>query len=232
MRQPDNVRKHLALASITVAVLIAAFLCYLSIPTQTPASPAQSVAQPAPTVQQSESQTAKDTVAKSDHSWPVWGGAVNSAAQDGSGSFDRQRARDFAASIDASEKKYILELNARSLLPLIDAAAADVFGENVDAQTVYLQFKKHPTDEQRENLKALGIELLSYVSGYAWAARGTPAQFQAARQTGRAHQPARQAAPGVYSGHNSRLRQNRRRPHALQHHHLRRHRAGRFAAQR
>ena len=109
-----------------------------------------------------------------------WGGALNSAQEDGTGFFNPKTAREFAASIDAPLSKYLMELNARSFLPDTGTEhLKDVFAHTNDSgkSTVYLQFGEHPLPQQREILGAAGIELLSYVTGYAWTARGTPEAF-------------------------------------------------------
>ena len=112
-----------------------------------------------------------------------WGGALNSAQHDGTGLFNPKTAREFAASIDPSLSKYLMELNSRSFLPDTGTEyLKDVFPhvKGSGKSTVYLQFGEHPLAPQREILSATGIELLSYVSGYAWTARGTPEAFKAA----------------------------------------------------
>jgi len=126
-----------------------------------------------------------------------WGGAANSAQESGAGFFDRTAARSFTAAVPAGVAKYVVDLNARAFLPL---PGEDNLSEALPATTAkpapghtaaarpqrpgehvaYLQFKEHPRDDQRRVLAAQGIELLGYLSGYAWAARGTPGAFQAA----------------------------------------------------
>ena len=124
-----------------------------------------------------------------------WGGALNSAQPDGAGFFDHGRARVFIAAVEPENQKYIVELNARSFLPLPGAAnLAAVFPDSVppadetpakdrpEQRTAYLQFLEHPNAEERARLESAGIALLSYVSGYAWSARGTKEAFAAALQ--------------------------------------------------
>jgi PKD repeat protein len=113
--------------------------------------------------------------------WPRWGGALNSAEQAGAGFFDRKKAREFSASVDAAERKYIIELNARALLPLTGEDALDtIFGADTAPRTAYLQCFEHPTPAQRQALADVGIALLSYSAGYAWTARGSRESFAAA----------------------------------------------------
>ncbi|MCY3021356.1 MAG: S8 family serine peptidase, partial [Planctomycetota bacterium] len=117
-------------------------------------------------------------------SWPQWGGALNSAQSDGVGFFNRARAREFAGSVAPELKKYIVDLNARAFLPLpgpenAAEALADEPAKRAqdDRPTTYLQFIEHPSSDQRAQLTARGLELLAYVSGYAWTARGTKEAF-------------------------------------------------------
>lgn len=113
--------------------------------------------------------------------WPHWGGALNSAEQTGAGFFDRKKAREFCGSVDAADRKYIIELNARALLPLAgDDVLDSIFGANDRTRTAYLQCFQHPTPAQRQTLADLGITLLAYSAGYAWTARGSRESFAAA----------------------------------------------------
>jgi PKD repeat protein/subtilisin family serine protease len=106
---------------------------------------------------------------------------MNSAAHDGAAFFDRQRALAFAASVTPAERKYVVELNARAFLPFAGAdGLADALPEDAPAGTVYLQFANHPRDEQRQQLRACGVELLAYASGCTWTARGSRDAFAAA----------------------------------------------------
>ncbi|MCY3021087.1 MAG: S8 family serine peptidase [Planctomycetota bacterium] len=130
-----------------------------------------------------------------------WGGAWNSAQEDGTGFFDRGSARRFAAEVQPALRKYVVDLNARAFLPVAGAEALpEVLGDagrdtactagqassgtagqaSRGARTVYLQFHDHPRADERRQLAAQGLELLSYSSGYAWMARGTPDAFKAA----------------------------------------------------
>ena len=124
-----------------------------------------------------------------------WGGAYNSAGADGAGFFDRQAAKQFMSAVKPELRKYVIDLQARALLPLPGAEnIAAVFPESVphvsgpqtgqppaasEQHVAYLQFKDHPRENERRQLAAQDVELLNYVSGYAWCARGTPAAFQA-----------------------------------------------------
>ena len=110
-----------------------------------------------------------------------WGGALNSVSEKGAFFSDRAR-RNFISSINNADAKYVVDLNARAFLP-DRAAFRQVFADlKSGPRTAYLQFYEHPTAQQRETLRAHGIEVLSYVSGYAWNARGTSADFEAAQQ--------------------------------------------------
>ena len=116
-------------------------------------------------------------------SWPQWGGALNSANEDGNGFFDCDKRRQFIALAIPSVKKYIIELNSRAFLPSSNQSAlADIFSissESSGIKMVYLQFVEHPTQAQRQKMEESGVELLSYVSGYAWVARGKKGAFEA-----------------------------------------------------
>ena len=113
--------------------------------------------------------------------WPSWNGALQSVAADGSGFFDRERARKFSESIDAAQRKYIIELNARSFVPEPGAAGLNAIFENAaGARVAYLQVAEHLNEAQRAELANSGVELLSYTAGLAWTARGTRAAFEAA----------------------------------------------------
>ncbi|HEY3323260.1 MAG TPA: S8 family serine peptidase [Planctomycetota bacterium] len=116
--------------------------------------------------------------------WPVWGAAQNSAQKDGTGFFDYSRARQFASSVQPDLSKYVINLHARSLLPLANRAAQSAIRNPQSAtspsRTAYLQFFAHPSAAQREQLDRSGIHLLSYVDGFAWTARATPAAFDSA----------------------------------------------------
>jgi len=112
--------------------------------------------------------------------WPTWRGAIQSAELNGAGFFDRKKSRDFSASVQPAEKKYVVELNARSFLPLKGAVALDaVFNGQAGERTAYLQFSEHPTETQRREIRQSGVELVRYAAGYAWTARGTRAAMEA-----------------------------------------------------
>lgn len=110
-----------------------------------------------------------------------WGSALNSAQSDGVGFFDRKRARAFIAEVDPEVQKYIVDLNARAFLPLPGPQhLAEAVPDKAAKHIVYLQFLDHPAPQERAQLHAAGVELLSYVTGYAWLARGTGEAFGAA----------------------------------------------------
>lgn len=112
-----------------------------------------------------------------------WGGALNSAEAGGNGFFDARRAAQFAAAVSPEFRKYVVELNARAFLPLAGKEpAGEVLADATAPLAVYLQFSEHPRPEQRAQLAVQGVELLSYVSGYAWTARGRAAAFRTALQ--------------------------------------------------
>lgn len=118
-------------------------------------------------------------------SWPRWGAATNSAQPDGTAFFNRDAALAFKNSVDPKLRAYIVELNARSFLPngtREEGSTADLFSKTAanSSSTIYLQFLNHPTPEQRERLKKMGVELLTYVNGYAWIARGNSQALTAA----------------------------------------------------
>ena len=116
--------------------------------------------------------------------WPAWGGAVNSAALDGAHFFDRTTAQAFMQAVEPKLRAYVVELHARSFLPSNRAAGAPLKAElfpaqpqsvevNPVLQQAYIQFLEHPSDAQRAQLAAAGIEILNYMGGYAWTARGS-----------------------------------------------------------
>ncbi len=86
------------------------------------------------------------------------------------------------AEIEPKLHAYAVELNSRTFLPLaLEAknAASELFpdagadgGEHA-LRTLYMQFLDHPTDAQRAQLKAAGVDLLSYMTSYTWTASGT-----------------------------------------------------------
>ena len=130
---------------------------------------------------QQAAHVAERNVPPADSLWPRWGGAVNSAEHGGSGFFDRKKAREFSASFAAADQKYIIDLNARALLPLAGTESLEaIFGAEKSPRTAYLQFSEHPTPAQRQLLAEKGVELLAYEAGYAWTARGTRDAFAAA----------------------------------------------------
>jgi len=120
---------------------------------------------------------------------------LNSAQSDGAGFFDGKRARAFVATVRPETQKYVVDLNARAFLPLPgfrgQTANFQTAGQSWSPtgsgcqspkaqQTVYLQFLDHPRAEERAQLQAAGVELLSYATGYAWLARGRDEAFEAA----------------------------------------------------
>ena len=113
--------------------------------------------------------------------WPEWGGALNSARENGFGFFKRTQRQEFTAWVQPMDRKYIIDLNSRAILPLIaDRNLGEVFpnASQSGSETAYLQFMEHPTEAQRRQLAVHEIELLSYVTGYAWVARGKMESFE------------------------------------------------------
>jgi PKD repeat protein len=106
-----------------------------------------------------------------------WGGALSSARDDGQGFFDRGQAHAFIDWVSPAEKKYVIDLRARALLPMPGHAELGNDDGTLE-RTVYLQFKEHPRPAERDLIAKQGVQLLSYVSGYAWLARGKPEALQ------------------------------------------------------
>lgn len=117
-----------------------------------------------------------------------WGNAENSAAQDGTGFFDRERRQVFSARVAPQDRPYVIELLSRAILPEPGLAGAEaLLNQNPQVkQTVYLQFPNHLDEPQREALTQAGIELISYVDGRAWTVRATAANLRIALQNGTA----------------------------------------------
>ena len=121
--------------------------------------------------------------------WPQWGGALNSADYSGASFFNRDAARAFRESVAANQRKFVVDLNSRALLPAVDDSTADAASQLFSADALkaptvtrllYMQFTEHPTDAQRAQLAQAGVELVAYVDGYAWTARGSAADLLAA----------------------------------------------------
>src|SRR4029079_5951791 len=115
-------------------------------------------------------------------SWPVWGGALNSAAQNGAGFFDRNRSLKFVAAVDTGMRRYVVKLNSRAFLPLQQVSIFEILRDVEQPQQAYIQFNDHPAESDRSKLALAGIDLLAYISGYAWLALGTPQAFESARE--------------------------------------------------
>ncbi|MFH0939053.1 MAG: S8 family serine peptidase [Planctomycetota bacterium] len=135
-----------------------------------------------------------------------WGGALNSVALDGADFFNPAHNREFNATIEDALKKYIVDLNARSFLPLVNADLTEIFSPDEQQPVVYLQFIEHPTVEQRAQLTALGVELLAYMTGYAWMARGAPETLKATQRLDFVRALARidprdKLLPEIFAGH-------------------------------
>ena len=119
-----------------------------------------------------------------------WGGALNSAREDGTFFFNRKTAREFCAAVEPELTRYVVELNSRAFLPLGGPAAASsvlaAAGQNTfqNKAVVYLQFYDHPQSAERQQLAQDGVELVAYVSGYTWLADGTPEALRAAMNEG------------------------------------------------
>jgi len=117
-----------------------------------------------------------------------WGNAENSAAQDGTGFFDRERRQQFAARVAPQDKPFVIELLSRAVLPEPGLAAAEsILSNNPNQiQTVYLQFTNQLDEPQREELTKAGLELIRYIDGRAWMVRGTAENLRVAIQNGTA----------------------------------------------
>lgn len=162
-----------ALLCLSLALGVAAFLCWRYAADAAPRTPHAAVA---------AADSAPAAAPRSDGPF-CWGGALNSARLEGAGFFDRRGAAAFAAGVGPELRKYVVELNARALLPLPgDEHLAAVCRGNAAQSVVYLQFVNHPRPDQRARVADAGVELLSYVAGYAWAARGKAQAFRAALQ--------------------------------------------------
>jgi PKD repeat protein len=157
-------------------------------PSSAPAPVAQQAAQQAvASAAEPDAPRAQDGNAPAANARHVWGNAVNSAAEDGAHFFDPAAARDFLAGTAPDDKKYVVELHARAFLPqsvkLKDGRALEgIFGPEQPGgeRWAYLQFVDHPTEAQRAELAGQGVQLIGYVSAYAWTARGTEDAFGAA----------------------------------------------------
>lgn len=131
--------------------------------------------------------------------FPRWGGAFSSAAEDGTGFFDRDAAAAFATAEiyaarragDPEARRRVVRLKSRALRPDPDATLTEIFppkekkaGGSVKErrQLVYLQFETHPSPELRAVLRRGGVRLLSPVGGLTWLARGSRTALAAARR--------------------------------------------------
>lgn len=113
----------------------------------------------------------------SESDWSVWGGALNSAAQNGDGFFDRNRSDRFVAGFPQAEQKYVIHLVSRAFLPEPGCGA---FKDQADSTTAlaYLQFNDIPDAKERAALAADGIDLDRYVAGNSWRVRATVASLR------------------------------------------------------
>ena len=113
----------------------------------------------------------------------AWGAALNSVEHDGAGFFDPRITHKFVASVPTDLQKYVIELNSRAFLPLTPAKNLDLeeifekSAQKAEKRVAYIQFFDHPSALQRLELASKGLELFSYLSGYAWTARATPAAW-------------------------------------------------------
>ncbi|HYF48767.1 MAG TPA: S8 family serine peptidase [Planctomycetota bacterium] len=157
-------------------------------PPPTPSLKGRGEQQPTPSFSSVEHTSAAETAAPESKPepasrWSRWGGALNSASHDGDGFFDETRAAEFFNETRENNpklSKYVMRLHSRALLPEKNADAALQPGDQT--QSAYLQFEEHPTPEQGAKLAEAGIELESFVTAYAWRARGTPAAFKQVAQ--------------------------------------------------
>lgn len=108
-----------------------------------------------------------------------WGGAVNSAREDGTYFFDQPRAQAFESKI-GKKSKYLVRLRSRYFLP-VESAPVDEVLKGSKRQYVYLQFHRNPNNRLRGKLRRVGIHLARYVDARTWIARGTARGFGKAR---------------------------------------------------
>lgn len=123
-------------------------------------------------------------VPQADSGWSIWGGALNSAAQDGSGFFESQRADRFFEAVPESERRYVIHLVSRAFLPERGCTAFDGRHESTPV-LAYLQFHDIPDAKERAALAADGVSLERYVAGNSWRVRASVGELRklAARAT-------------------------------------------------
>lgn len=165
-------RKAVLLSAVLLCGVVALMLALrMRAPQAAPAPDAKVAAQPAAEPQH-EPKPMADAYAR-------WGGALCSASEDGAHFFDLRRAIEFKECA-GDLSKFVVHLRSRALLP-DPAAASTEFLRGDGEQVVLMQFAKVPKADERAALNAAGVELLGYVDGLAWHARGTAADLRAAR---------------------------------------------------
>lgn len=112
-----------------------------------------------------------------DSDWSVWGGAVNSAAQDGTGFFESRRADRFVAAVSESQQRYVIHLVSRAFLPEPGCGAFDGKHEN-NVALAYLQFHEIPDAKERAALAAEGISLERFIAGNSWRVRASVGELR------------------------------------------------------
>jgi len=116
-------------------------------------------------------------VSKNDSNWSIWGGAVNSAAQDSTGFFESRRADRFVAAFPESERRYVIHLVSRAFLPEPGCVAFNGRHESTPA-LAYLQFHEIPDASERAALAADGISLERFVAGNSWRVRASVGELR------------------------------------------------------
>lgn len=169
-------RKTLLWSTVLLCGVVALMLA-LRMHARTPAAgPAPSAPVPESPAAEADVQPEPQPMAET---YARWGGALCSASEDGAHFFDLRRAIEFKERA-GDLSKFVVHLRSRALLP-DPAAASTEFLRGDGEQVVLMQFTKVPKADERAALNAAGVELLGYVDGLAWHARGTAADLRAAR---------------------------------------------------
>ncbi|MCZ7644834.1 MAG: S8 family serine peptidase [Planctomycetota bacterium] len=141
------------------------------VPPQVPYVPAPLAAEPDP--------EAKADARVTLEAFPHWGGGWSSAAEDGAHFFDRARAQELRQAAGA-QARYVIDLNARAILPDPAVKPEELVPAGAP-RTLLLQFKAQPSEAQKQELARAGVEVIRYLDGHAYHARGTREAFAAAR---------------------------------------------------
>ncbi|MCK6470746.1 MAG: S8 family serine peptidase [Planctomycetes bacterium] len=165
-------RKAVLLSAVLLCGVVALVLALrMRAPQAAPAPEAKVAAQPA-----AEPQHVPKPMAEA---YARWGGALCSASEDGAHFFDLRRAIEFKERA-GDLAKFVVHLRSRALLPDPAAASTEILRGDGE-QVVLMQFTKVPKADERAELKEAGVELLGYVDGLAWHARGTAADLREVR---------------------------------------------------